>query len=91
LKTNKYCLVVIGIALFLFVAFGCIGSSTTPPHLGVFLKKGGTLFNWRTKLVEMVEFKGGPGSYDAEAIPYVYTTRPVIVMWYPEINLDFLG
>ncbi|MFC2043464.1 hypothetical protein ACFLUA_04870 [Chloroflexota bacterium] len=91
MKINKYCLVVIGIALSLFIVFGCIVSSIEPPHVGVFLKKGGTLFNWSSKLVEMVEFKGVPGSYDVEAIPYVHNTRPVIVMWYPEVNLDFLG
>ena len=91
MKINKYCLVVIGIALSLFIGFGCIGSSIEPPHVGVFLEKGGTLFHWSSKLVELVEFKGVPPSYDAEAIPYVYNTRPVIVMWYPEVNLDFLG
>ena len=91
MKINKYCLVVIAIAMSLFIVVGCIVSSIEPPHVGVFLKRGASLFNWSTSLVEMVEFKGVPGSYDVEGIPYAYNRRPVIVMWYPEVNIDLLG
>ena len=91
MKINKYCLVVIAIAMSLLIVFGCIVSSIEPPHVGVFLKRGGDLFNWRITLLELVEFKGVPGSYDLESIPYAYNTRPVIVMWYPEVNIDLLG
>ena len=91
MKINKYSLVVIGIAMPLFILVGCIGSSIEPPHVGVFLKRDANLFNWSSSLVEMVEFKGVPSSYDVEGIPYAYNNRPVIVMWYPEVNIDFLG
>ena len=91
MKINKYSLVVIGIAMPLFILVGCIGSSIEPPHVGVFLKRSADLFNWSSSLVEMVEFKGVPSSYDVEGIPYAYNNRPVIVLWYPEVNIDFLG
>jgi hypothetical protein len=91
MKINKYCLVVIAIAMSFFTAFGCIVSSIEPPHVGVFIKRDAYLFNWSSSLVEMVEFKGVPGSYNVEGIPYAYNRRPVIVMWYPEVNIDLLG
>jgi hypothetical protein len=91
MKINKYYLVIISITVPLFISVGCIVSSIAPPHEGVYLKKGGNLFNWRSTLVEMVEFKGVPGSYDVEGIPSAHSTRPVIVIWYPEVNLDHLG
>ena len=91
MKIKNFYLVVIGIAMPLLILVGCDGSSKEPPHEGVFLKKSGSLFNWSSDLVEVVEFKGFPGSYDGEGIPYAYTTQPVIVMWYPEVNIDLLG
>jgi len=91
MKINKCYLVVIAITIPLFISVGCLVSSIEPPHVGVFLKRGGDLFNWSSTLVEMVEFKGAPGSYDVEGIPYAYNRRPVIVMWYPEVNIDLLG
>ena len=66
-------------------------SSIEPPHEGVFLQKGGNLFNWSTSLVELVEFQGVPGSDDMGEIPYADSSRPMIVMWYPEVNIEQLG
>lgn len=73
---------VLGFTLsFMFLA--CRGSSK-PPHLGVFLKEGNSY-------VEMAQFKGGPSSTVAGGIPTAADPHPVIVMWYPEVNLDLLG
>jgi hypothetical protein len=91
MKINKYYLVVTGIAMPLFFMVGCLVSSIEPPHVGVFLKRSAYLLNWSSDLVEMVEFKGVPDSYDVEGIPSSHNRRPVIVMWYPEVNIDLLS
>lgn len=89
--TNKYFRVVLGIVLLVFISIACVDSSIEPPNEGVFLQKGGNLFNWSTSLVELVEFKGVPGSDEMERIPYADTSRPVIMISYPEVNLEVLG
>lgn len=63
----------------------CVGSrgAQNPPHVGAFLKEG-------RRYVEMGECKGQPGPQDTAGLPTAASRRPLIVLWYPEANLDML-
>lgn len=78
---HRLTIVLVGLAL-LVAQLACLGSST-PPHYGVFLKKG-------SSFVEMEAFQGGPPSLDVEGIPTASDSQPLIVMWSPEVDLGLL-
>lgn len=64
--------------------FASCGRSSEPPYFGVFLEEDG-------ELVEMVQFRGKPDSPTATGIPSTSNPEPVIVMWNPDVVLEFLN
>lgn len=70
--------------LLLLLFLTSCGGSSEPPYFGVFLEEDG-------ELLEMIEFRGKPDSPTADGIPSTSNPEPIIVMWNPNVVLNYLG